>query len=43
MFGGACRTLTMSAVTKIFGTVIEETRRTAAGSHSLKRGAGTLW
>lgn len=29
--------LTMSAVTKVLGTIVEETGRAAAGSHSLKR------
>lgn len=33
---GACRNLTMSAVAEVFGTIIEETGRAAAGSHSLK-------
>lgn len=32
--------LTMSAVTEIFGTIIKETGRTAAGSHPLKRATG---
>lgn len=30
----------MSAVTEIFGTIIKETGRTAAGSHPLKRATG---
>lgn len=34
-----CRDLTMSAVAEVLGTIVEETGRAAAGSHSLKRGA----
>ena len=34
-----CRGLTMSAVAEVLGTIVEETGRAAAGSHSLKRGA----
>lgn len=36
MLHRACRNLTMSAVAEVFGTIIEETGRAAAGSHSLK-------
>lgn len=34
-----CNSLTMSAVAKVFGTIVEETGRAAAGSHSLERTA----
>lgn len=34
-----CRSLTVSAVAEVLGTIVEETGRAAAGSHSLKRAA----
>lgn len=38
-----CRTLTMSAVAEVLGTIVEQTGRAAAGSHSLNTAASRTY